>query len=97
MALISSRRIRARVVAGAARQCRWLDCSSAHQDGTVVNIGQWRTVSLRGDKPTALDCNYLIRPVPRPCPPGPNPRTRSRGKAKKEFGHPLVLNVFDTP
>ena len=90
---LSSRRIRAQVVAGQPVNVGgWI--VNAAKDGTVENIDSGGTVSLKGeDKPdnwTLVAIQASAQAVS-----AWTVQDEVEGKAK-EFGHPLVLNVFDT-
>ena len=90
---LSSRTIRAQVVAGQpANVGGWV--VNAAGDGTVENIDSGGTVSLKGeDKPdnwTLVAIQASAQAVS-----AWTVQDEAEGQAKK-FGHPLVLNVFDT-
>jgi len=90
---LSSRTIRAQVVAGQpANVGGWV--VNAAEDGTVENIDSGETVSLKGeDKPD----NWALVAIQASAQAVSawTVQDEAEGQAKK-FGHPLVLNVFDT-
>ena len=90
---LSSRRIEAQLIAGQPVNVGgWI--VNAAKDGTVENIDSGGTVSLKGeDKPdnwTLVAIQASAQAVS-----AWTVQDEVEGKAK-EFGHPLVLNVFDT-
>ncbi len=90
---LSSRTIRAQVIAGQPVNAGgWI--VNAAKDGTVENIDSGGTVSLKGeDKPD----NWALVAIQASAQAVSawTVQDEVEGKAK-EFGHPLVLNVFDT-
>ena len=90
---LSSRRIRAQVVAGQPVNVGgWI--VNAAKDGTVENIDSGGTVSLKGeDKPD----NWTLVAIQASAQAVSAWTVQDEVEGKtKEFGHPLVLNVFDT-
>ena len=90
---LSSRRIEAQLIAGQPVNVGgWI--VNAAGDGTVENIDSGETVSLKGeDKPD----NWALVAIQASAQAVSawTVQDEVEGKAK-EFGHPLVLNVFDT-
>jgi len=90
---LSSRRIEAQLIAGQPVNVGgWV--VNAAEDGTVENIDSGETVSLKGeDKPD----NWALVAIQASAQAVSawTVQDEAEGQAKK-FGHPLVLNVFDT-
>ena len=90
---LSSRRIEAQLIAGQPVNVGgWI--ANAAGDGTVENIDSGETVSLKGeDKPD----NWALVAIQASAQAVSawTVQDEAEGQAKK-FGHPLVLNVFDT-